>query len=900
MLLQAPSVRLQTIGKLLLVCLLYVFLGRIALWLAVPPGYAMAIYPPAGMALAAVLIFGRPMALGVGLGSMLLNFWISWERQQTVDASSIVLVSLIASGAMLQALFGSWLIKKVVGYPMALDNNRSILQFMGLGSLLACTVNASIGVGTLYFLGIVEANNVFNNWFTWWLGDSLGVLVIAPAGLILFGEPATIWRVRRFNVLFPLMVTLVLVVLVFAIVRNWEQERMDNEFRDRAERLSSAVQARLDYHIEVQKSVVALFVSVDQISDIQFSKFVAQPISNYSALRAIAWVPVISKEGRAKFESRERSVPSFDIGEFGKDGKLIRAMQRSEYFPVSYVSPAIGNSHLLGLDLATLPAMHKAIDEARDIGLVVASAPLLDIAPEKKVAALVSPIFNSQQSRLSIEVRRNSMSGVVVSLLDLGDVVESVLGAHDKDHVLMRLSDVPLASAKHDYLNSLAKSSASASKGQKTLSFNLDFAGRELQLQLHPSNAYLKQQVSWAAWAALIGGMLFVGIVGMYLLVVSGRSFGIEALVEQRTRQLHDSEHRLLAILDNAANGILTVDGTGHLVLFNRALSRLLNFAPEHLAEQFFDNLFTENGRALAISQAIPLQDEQGRTIKNVEGRRADGSSVPLELAVARVGLENQSLYIVVVHDLTERRRIDQLKGDFVSAVSHELRTPLTSIRGSLGLLVGGVCGKLPEKMDRLVKLANDNAERLSELINDLLDFEKLELGGMPFHFAPHNLRQVVMQALENNQGFAQKFNVKMELQFAQNTHLMVYVDDGRMIQVLSNLLSNAIKFSHPQGVVEVLVSHDEQFATIVVTDHGVGIAEEFKPRIFEKFSQADGSVTKKYSGTGLGLSIAKMMVEKMDGEIGFTSEFGNGATFYMRMPLYFDKPHSTAQQSTT
>jgi signal transduction histidine kinase len=118
------------------------------------------------------------------------------------------------------------------------------------------------------------------------------------------------------------------------------------------------------------------------------------------------------------------------------------------------------------------------------------------------------------------------------------------------------------------------------------------------------------------------------------------------------------------------------------------------------------------------------------------------------------------------------------------------------------------------------------------------------------------------------------------------DTALIVKIDEGRMIQVLSNLLSNAIKFSPPNSAVEVVVKQNGTHASVYVTDHGAGIADEFKPRIFEKFSQADGSVTKKYSGTGLGLSIAKMMVEKMGGEIGFSSELGVGASFFVHFPL--------------
>ncbi len=220
-----PTLRLQTIRNNLLVCLSYLLLGRIALLLAVPPGYAMAIYPPAGLALAAVLIGGRRLLPSVGIGSLLLNVWISVDQQQQLTATSFSLLGVIAIGAMLQAWLGSWLIKKVVGYPQALDNNRSILQFMLLGGLLACTINSSIGVTALYLAGIVDSANVLNNWFTWWLGDTLGVLIIAPTGLILFGEPRSIWQARRFNVLLPLMLTLMLVVVVFVFVRNWEQDR---------------------------------------------------------------------------------------------------------------------------------------------------------------------------------------------------------------------------------------------------------------------------------------------------------------------------------------------------------------------------------------------------------------------------------------------------------------------------------------------------------------------------------------------------------------------------------------------------------------------------------------------------------------------------------------------------
>ena len=339
--------------------------------------------------------------------------------------------------------------------------------------------------------------------------------------------------------------------------------------------------------------------------------------------------------------------------------------------------------------------------------------------------------------------------------------------------------------------------------------------------------------------------------------------------------------------------------------MVNRALCQLLGAQSDALTEKFFSALFVSENRGMPVErlfEASAQTSHETRTFgRDLYAMRSDNSLVPVELSVARVGGDQDWFHIVVVHDLTERKRIDQMKGDFVSAVSHELRTPLTSIRGSLGLLVGGIGGQLPEQASKLLKMANENAERLSALINDLLDFEKLEYGGMRFEYARHDLVQIVQQAVETNQGYAQKFSVKLVVLMRVN-QITVNVDDSRLIQVLSNLLSNAIKFSPPQSSVEIELTCEARQCKIAVIDHGTGIAESYKPRIFEKFSQADGSVRRKYAGTGLGLSLAKLMIEKMGGEIGFTSIEGQGATFYIVLPIVdvMNVPENDVRQGAT
>jgi PAS domain S-box-containing protein len=234
--------------------------------------------------------------------------------------------------------------------------------------------------------------------------------------------------------------------------------------------------------------------------------------------------------------------------------------------------------------------------------------------------------------------------------------------------------------------------------------------------------------------------------------------------------------------------------------------------------------------------------------------------------------------------DITELKRIDRMKTEFVSTVSHELRTPLTSIRGSLGLIAGGVAGELPPAVKNLVGIATNNCERLIRLINDILDSEKIESGKMRLDLQGVEIRQVVQQALSANEGFASQHRVTMRLR-APDATLQVRIDSDRMIQVLTNLLSNAVKFSPPDGLVEVSVFRVARGVRVEVVDQGPGIPEEFRNRIFQKFSQADSSNVRQTGGTGLGLNISKALVERMGGQLGFSSEAGAGTTFFFELP---------------
>lgn len=252
----------------------------------------------------------------------------------------------------------------------------------------------------------------------------------------------------------------------------------------------------------------------------------------------------------------------------------------------------------------------------------------------------------------------------------------------------------------------------------------------------------------------------------------------------------------------------------------------------------------------------------------------------------ARIVVNGSDQVLVIVRDISERKKVERLKNEFVSTVSHELRTPLTSIRGSLGLILGGVAGELSSEAKALMDIAYKNTERLILLINDILDIEKIESGKMSFALKPVELMPLVEQAIAANQAYAEQFQVTLALT-STLSDVEVNVDSQRLIQVLTNLMSNAAKFSPPGKTVEVSVTPYDSMIRISVKDQGPGIPQAFRDRIFQKFAQADSSDARQKGGTGLGLSIAKAIIERLNGQIGFDTESNVGTTFYCDLPRW-------------
>lgn len=353
-------------------------------------------------------------------------------------------------------------------------------------------------------------------------------------------------------------------------------------------------------------------------------------------------------------------------------------------------------------------------------------------------------------------------------------------------------------------------------------------------------------------------------------------------------QNLRDSEAKIRAIFETAADSIVTVSEDGSIETANQTCEQMFG----HHFHQFFGKhisfLITRIADAECNEETWTKLRERGRgssealRIEGVGSSRARGD-FPIEISLSYVDLKGRNLITAIIRDISERKEAEKRVSEFYSIVSHELRTPLTSIRGSLGLVEGGMTGELSEETTELVGIARESCDRLIRLINDILDLKKLETGKFEFHKLECIPAELLGMTVSSTQGMAKDRDVRLEVGWT--TEQKIIADTERLNQVLVNLVSNAIKFSPKGGVVELSATAGEGMIRFAIRDQGKGIAENLQHKLFKKFQQVDSSDKREQEGTGLGLAICKAIVEQHGGSIGVESAEGQGATFWFKVP---------------
>lgn len=373
--------------------------------------------------------------------------------------------------------------------------------------------------------------------------------------------------------------------------------------------------------------------------------------------------------------------------------------------------------------------------------------------------------------------------------------------------------------------------------------------------------------------------------------LLSLRLAGLAA--RERQQALEQQRGMTERLLGSVVEAVVACDADGQLTLFNQAardwhgtdITRLdsLQWADHYqlfegdcvtpLRHERIPLLRALRGEMIREEEiCIQAVDQPPRTVACNGGPVTDAAGQPAGA-------------VVVMHDLSERKRIETMKRNFLAAISHELRTPLTSIGGVINLMLGGATGTLPESATGMLSIAQSNAQRLNQLINDLLDIEKLESGHMRVLAEAQPLLPLLQQAIDANLGYASNYSVTLQLE-SEPANPQVVIDSGRLLQVMDNFLSNAAKFSHPGGTVRVHSELKGDVVRVSVIDQGIGIVEAEHSALFQKFHQVDGASDRQRGGTGLGLAIARQLIERMEGRVGVDSRPGEGSRFWFELPI--------------
>jgi len=355
--------------------------------------------------------------------------------------------------------------------------------------------------------------------------------------------------------------------------------------------------------------------------------------------------------------------------------------------------------------------------------------------------------------------------------------------------------------------------------------------------------------------------------------------------------ELHLMRHQRELILASVEDGIYGIDLDGKLSFLNPAAAKLLGYTADELrGKDMHETIHHSHEDGIQHSKAncpilLGLQRQEGLRVSDDVFWRKDGTTVPVEYVASPLIDEGQIAGMVVAfQDISERRRLERMKDEFISTVSHELRTPLTSLRASLGLISSGSLDKRPEKQKQMLEVAIGNCDRLVRLVNDILDFDKVERGGMPLNCEVNKIGDILRRAADVEHDAALK--AQITFRFDVPSKLTVNVDQERILQVLSELVSNAIKFSPPQTIIKLGArAADNNEVCIVVEDQGRGIAQENLDMIFERFQQGDASDSRALGGTGLGLAICRRIVQQHGGIIWVESEPGKGSRFMFTVP---------------
>jgi len=689
---------------------------------------------------------------------------------------------------------------------------------------------------------------------------------------------------------FVLIIGLMTTFFVWAYLVDRESAAEDREFELVTDDITVAIRKRMIDHEQILLGGAGLFDASGDVRRAEW-RILVQRLrlsDNYPGILGVGYARAITPDQLDAFENEVQA-------EGFADFRVHPAGPRPLYTSIVYLEPFEGrNLAAFGYDMYSEPTRHAAMQAAAETGATRVTGPVKLLQETHGVVQagilMYVPVYHSGMPLDTTAQRMAALRGFVYSPYRMGDLLAGILGPLTPG-IGYRLTDTA-----HGLENPVlfADTGEMGTYPRRMRKVELNLYGRSWQLEFN-STPEFRERYNNSLWIVLVGLCISLLLFVMATLLTLRREQA-ELLAGRMTQQLRNSnvalrqsEERQRLVLKGSNDGWWDVNLPELRFLASERAWEMLGYPPldEEQSLHRWQALLAPDSRHSLIKQLREVINSD-QTAFSAETRLSHkaGHLVPVLLRGA-IQRDDQGAAIRAsgtMLDLTEQKRVEQMKSQFVSTVSHELRTPLTSISGALGIVNSGSLGDVPESMQKMLEIAKINSQRLNHLINDLLDMEKLVAGKMKFEMRSHSVKELIDEALTANRAFAESRAIRLSCN--EFTELWVKVDNMRLHQVLNNYLSNAIKFSPEGSQVTVDVERLNDRVRVSVIDQGEGIPEGFKDQVFGKFAQADSSDKRKQAGTGLGLAISRELMEQMDGDVGFVSEPPNGASFWLELPI--------------
>ena len=525
--------------------LAYAALGWLSLRVTLAPDHVSLVFVPAGLAFVAALAWRRAGLVGVALGSLLLNGLTNVQSGGDVLNWNLLVTP---PAAALQAGLSAWMVRRWVGYPNALDNPGRALALLALGGPVACLINASVSVPVLVALGIVPEPEAWFSWWNWWLGDALGVVLSTPLLLVLWGQPREAWVSRRTTVALPMLVAMALASATVYQVRDGEERALRDQFEVESRELARQLQRRLDAQSDSVMAVAKLMELTSLTRPEDYREAVMPWLRRYSGTQNFGWSPRVTEAQRAQFEAEQRAAGRAHFSILGRDpqGATFPAPPAADHLPITLVEPLETNQSVLGLDVLVLPATSEAVMATQISGRpeVTQAIRLVQETRQQRGVVMYQAVFHQRPDGRPY----GELKGVVSAVFRMDDVLTAALGPVAPQRLQLCLID-PQGRAGNQRLVGAEGCELQAGV-RRTMSMQLPvrFSDRFWEFRLTEGPGYRAEQRSWTAWATVALGMGAVGMLGVFLVVITGHGRRTQLLVQQRTEELAGSNARLVQL----------------------------------------------------------------------------------------------------------------------------------------------------------------------------------------------------------------------------------------------------------------------------------------------------------------------------------------------------------------